>query len=76
MGKIIPAFVDDLRKYSNDWENNNQHIILKKLKVSAQALEHLLYMSGEKLELDKCALYIIQWIFSKYGIVNFKNNHY
>ena len=53
--KIITAFVDDLIKYSNDWENNNQHVIFKKLRVSAQAWEHLLYMSGGKLELDKCA---------------------
>ena len=70
--KIITAFVDDLRKYSNDWENNNQHVILNKLKVAAQAWEHLLYMSGGKLELDKCALYTIQWTFSEDGIAILK----
>ena len=71
--KIITVFVDDLRKYSNDWENNNQQVILKKLKVSTQAWEHLLYMSGGKLELDKCALYTIQWIFSEDDIAKLKN---
>ena len=70
--KMVTAFVDNLRKYSNDWENNNPHVILNKLKVSVQAWEHLLFMSGEKLELDKCALYAIQWMFSEDGIAKFK----
>ena len=34
--KIVTAFVDNLRTYSNDWENNNPKVIVNKLKVSAQ----------------------------------------
>ena len=29
-------------------------------------------MNGGKLELDKCALYTIQWIFSEDGIAKLK----
>ena len=71
--KIVTAFADDLRKYSNDWENNSPQVILNKLKVSTQPWEHLLFMSGGKLELDKCALYTIQWMFSEDGIAKLKN---
>ena len=45
--KMVTAFVDDLRKYSSDWKNNNPRVILNKLKLSAQAWEHLLFVSGE-----------------------------
>ena len=71
--KIITGFVDDLRKYSNDWENNNPQVVLNKLKVLAQTWEHLLFVSGGKVELDKCALYTIQWMFSEDGIAKLKN---
>ena len=47
--KIITAFVDDLRKYSNDWENSNPHVILNKSKVSAQPWKYLLFMSRGNL---------------------------
>ena len=47
--------------------------MLNKLKVSTQAWEYLLFMSGGKLELDKCARYIIQWTFNEEDIAQLKH---
>ena len=37
------------------------------MQESTQAWEHLLHTSGGKLQLDKCAFYIIEWKFNKDG---------
>ena len=47
--------------------------MLNKLKVSTQAQKHLLFMSGGKIELDKCTLYTLQWIFIEEGIAHLKS---
>ena len=57
--KFIKGFIDDNRQYSNDWINNDTSNVLNTIKLSAQAWNHLLYTSGGKLELSKCALYLV-----------------
>ena len=61
------SFVDDARLFSSIPRHLPQHIptTLKYLQQSSKYWEHLLHSSGGKLEYEKCAFYIISWIFHK-----------
>ena len=61
--------VDDARQYLNDWKSNNRRHIIKKLKHTSHTWEHLLFASGGKLEIHKYAFYVLEWTFTKQGII-------
>ena len=65
--KFIIGFIVDNRQNSNDWINNDISYVLNKIKISAQAWEHLLHTSGGSLELSKRTLYLISWNFNDDG---------
>ena len=67
--KHIIRFADDKRQYVNDWNNNNIFIALKKIHHAAQPWEHILLTTGGKLEIDKCAVFIMTWKFTENGIL-------
>ena len=59
----------------NDWNNINLTHALKKLQQTAQTWEHLLYTSGDKLEIDKYEVYIMSWQFNEDGTPNIINSN-
>ena len=63
MKKII-GFVDDKRQYTNDWKSKLLLTVANKLQLVTQNWDRLLYTSGGKLELSKCAWYCISWKFN------------
>ena len=71
---VIIGSVDDKRQYANDRQNNSLLVAFNKLRAVAQSLEHLLYTSGGKLELTKCAWYCISWTFNPDGTPKMSNN--
>ena len=64
--KHILSLVDDARQYANDWNDNNIVQILNHLQQSSQTWEHLLHTTGGKLEIPKCAIYILEWDFDEH----------
>ena len=71
--KVSIGFVDDKRQYANDWQNNSLLTASNKLR-SPQSWEHLLFTSGDKLKLTKCAWYCISWTFNPDGTLKNSNN--
>ena len=74
--KHIFGFVDDKRQYANDLNNSNLTNALKKSHHATQTWQHLLSISGGKLEIDKCEVFIMSWYFPKEGtptIININN---
>ena len=65
--KQILGNVDDARQYTNDWIDNDLLHIITKLINASQTWEQLLYTSGGKLELSKCAIFVLQWEFTAEG---------
>ena len=57
----IFGFVDDKRQYANDLNNSNLTNALKTLHHATQTWQHLLSISGGKLEIDKCEVFIMSW---------------
>ena len=73
--KHINGYVDDKRQYTNECNNSKLSTVLNKMHPAAQTWEHLLLTSGGKLEIDKCAAFIISWKFTEDGIQIIINNN-
>ena len=70
------GYVDDKRQYSNDWNDKKIETIIKKLTQVAQSWKQWLYTTNRKLEISKCGIYIIEWIFDDDGRVTLVPMHY
>ena len=66
------SFVDDTRQYNN--KNTLSTKIVENIEYDSNIWKRLLSFSGGKQNLAKCAAYIIQWHYSKKGILQMLNN--
>ena len=72
--RVIIGFVDNTRQYANNQQNDSLLTASNKLQLVVQSQEHLLYTSGGKLELIKCAWYCISYNFNPDGTPKMSNN--
>ena len=66
------SFVDDTRQYNNT--NTISPTIVENIDYDSNILKHALSYSGGKQNLAKCAAYIIQWHYSRKGILQMIND--
>jgi hypothetical protein len=68
--RTMEGFVDDTDVAINDAHSNTQHTpkqLVQTLQTDAQHWESLLFISGGKLELNKCFFYALTWKFGADG---------
>ena len=63
--RLVDAFVDDTSLGFTSAGQNNYEEIIERLQKVAQTWEHLLYLSGGKLNLSKCSWYVMYWQWEK-----------
>ena len=64
--RLADAFVDDTALcFTSSSSDTSYKQLVKKLKHIAQTWEHLLFLSGGKLNLSKCSWYILRWEWEK-----------
>ena len=63
--KHIIGYVDDKRKYANDRNNIIHSSTLKIFTMPPKTWIHLAFTSGYKLEIDKCAAFVMSWKFTE-----------
>ena len=51
----------------NDWDNNNIKNIIKNIQHTVQSWKELLHTSGEKLEISKCCMIVMDWTHDSKG---------
>ena len=56
--KHIFGLFDDARQYSNDWHTIDLSDIIRNLKDTIHTWDHLLSISGGKLEIEKCVTFV------------------
>ena len=59
--RIADAFVDDTNVGFTSSDESTYEDIIARLQHIAQTWEHLLYLSGGKLNLKKCSWYVLRW---------------
>ena len=55
------GYIDNKRKYTNDWLINNLQYITQKIQHATQSWKHLLFTSNGKLEITKYDFNAIEW---------------
>jgi hypothetical protein len=63
--RLSDAFVDDTYLGFTSSSPSSLESLVSKLKNVAQTWEHLLFLSGGKLNLSKCSWYIVRWEWEK-----------
>ena len=63
--RLSDAFVDDTYLGFTSQSLSFDSAIVDKLRTIAQTWEHLLHLSGGKLNLSKCSSYILRWEWEK-----------
>jgi hypothetical protein len=64
--RLSEAFVDDTYlEYTSSSQSLSFESMVEKLQTIAQMWEHLLFLSGGKLNLLKCSWYILRWEWEK-----------
>jgi hypothetical protein len=64
--RLSDAFVDDTSMgFTSTDENTTVNDLIEKLEHIAQTWEHLLFLSGGKLNLSKCSWFVIKWEWEK-----------
>jgi hypothetical protein len=60
--RLSDAFVDDTSlSFTSSSDDNDVNALITRLEKVAQTWEHLLYLSGGKLNLAKCSWFIVKW---------------
>ena len=64
--RLTDAFVDDTSMgFTSRSNDTTLEDLVKRLQIIAQTWEHLLFLSGGKLNLSKCSWYAIRWEWEK-----------
>ena len=64
--RLVDAFVDDTSMGStSDSDSATLNDVISRLQIIAQTWEHLLFLSGGKLNLGKCSWYVLRWEWDK-----------
>ncbi|KAI2503170.1 hypothetical protein MHU86_11273 [Fragilaria crotonensis] len=64
--RLSDAFVDDTSlSFTSSSDTNNIDDLIARLEKIAQTWEHLLHLSGGKLNLAKCSWFIVRWEWTK-----------
>lgn len=66
--RLSDAFVDDTSMgFTSTDDHSTIDDLIAKLEHIAQTWEHLLFLSGGKLNLSKCSRFVIKWEWEKQG---------
>lgn len=64
--RLTDAFVDDTSMgFNSHSDDTTLEDLINRLQKIAQTWEHLLFLSGGKLNLGKCSWYVIRWEWDK-----------
>ena len=64
--QLADAFVNDTSMgFTSDSDSATLNDIISRLQTIAQTWEHLLFLSGGKLNLGKCSWYVLRWEWDK-----------
>ena len=64
--RLADAFVDDTSMdFTSDSDSVTLNELIRRLQTIAQTWEHLLFLSGGKLNLGKCSWYVLRWEWDK-----------